>query len=329
MRNWHRLLWALAVMQLVSTPVLAQQRAPAPAPAATVNGEAIPEVAVQRGLQSVPPAKLTEARGEVLNILIDNVLVSQYLTRSQIAVDKKDVDARIDEFRGNDKAEFDKTLKRMMMTEDELRVFIANELRWEKYLASQTKEQALREFFEKHRDMFDGSLVRARHILLKGNPSDAQANEAAKAQLAAMKKQVEVAVVQGLAKLKPETDNLTREKERARLTEEAFASLARDKSACPSKEEGGDVGWFPRAGVMVEPFAQAAFALKPYEMSGVVMTQFGHHLILTTDRRPGKEVKFEDRKEAVKLVIGEQMRQSLCTQLKQNARIVINLPPKQ
>ena len=51
---------------------------------------------------------------------------------------------------------------------------------------------------------------------------------------------------------------------------------------------------------MVEPFAKAAFALKPYEMSEVVKSPFGYHLILTVERKPGREVKFEDMKDVAK-----------------------------
>src|SRR5262249_10425827 len=177
-------------------------------------------------------------------------------------------------------------------------------------------------------EMFDGTTVRARHILLTPNPGDAAANEAAKAQLLTMKQQILASVSAGLAKLPPNTDNLEREKERIRLTEEAFAALAKDKSLCPSKDEGGGVGWFARAGSTVEPFAKAAFALQPYQMSDVVTTQFGQHLILVTGRKPGKEVKFEAVKEAVKFLLGERLRESLCAQLRQNARIQINPPPK-
>ena len=51
---------------------------------------------------------------------------------------------------------------------------------------------------------------------------------------------------------------------------------------------------------MVEPFAKAAFTLPPYKVSDVVTTQFGHHLILVTERKPGKAVKYEEIKEDVK-----------------------------
>ena len=159
-------------------------------------------------------------------------------------------------------------------------------------------------------------MVRARHILLTPASNDPQLGEQAKTQLLMCRKQVEDQVVAGLAKLPLTTDNLAREEARTRLMEDAFAALAREKSACPSKAQGGDVGFFPRVDGMVEPFAKAAFSLKPYQMSDVVKTQFGYHLILVTRRQQGKEVKFEDVKDSVKEVYSDRLRERLITQLR-------------
>jgi len=167
-------------------------------------------------------------------------------------------------------------------------------------------------------------MVHARHILLTPPSGDVRANLEAKGQLAALRKQLEEEVVKGMAKLAASDDKLAQEKERTRLLDEAFASAARQRSACPSKERGGDVGWFPRAGSMVEPFAKAAFALKPYEMSDVVTTQFGHHLILALERKPGKDTKFEDVQDDVKEVYASRKREELCKQLRLKAKIVVN-----
>lgn len=74
---------------------------------------------------------------------------------------------------------------------------------------------------------------------------------------------------------------------RARAGED-FAALAREFSEDPgSRTQGGDLGWFGR-GAMVKPFEDAAFALKPGELSGVVESQFGLHVIKLEERRGGQ-----------------------------------------
>jgi parvulin-like peptidyl-prolyl isomerase len=70
---------------------------------------------------------------------------------------------------------------------------------------------------------------------------------------------------------------------RARAGED-FAKLAEEFSSDPSSEKGGDLGWFGR-GKMVPEFEQAAYALKPGEISDVVQTKFGFHIIKLEERK--------------------------------------------
>lgn len=73
-----------------------------------------------------------------------------------------------------------------------------------------------------------------------------------------------------------------------------FAELAKQESADKSSgARGGDLGFFAR-GKMVEPFEQAAFALKKGELSGVVESQFGFHIVRVDDRRPAGQRPFEE-----------------------------------
>jgi len=83
--------------------------------------------------------------------------------------------------------------------------------------------------------------------------------------------------------------NELKEIERRLQNGEDFAALASSESDCPSKEVGGDLGFFSR-GMMVKPFENAAFALNIGEVSEIVETQFGYHLIKLEERK-GEEIR--------------------------------------
>jgi peptidyl-prolyl cis-trans isomerase C len=63
-----------------------------------------------------------------------------------------------------------------------------------------------------------------------------------------------------------------------------FVQIAQNKSQCPSGKRGGDLGWFGR-GKMGREFENAAFNLKKGEMSGLVKTDFGWHIIKCLETR--------------------------------------------
>ena len=68
--------------------------------AATVNGQPLLEGAILRGLKRVPPTRHAEVRPKVLNYLIENTLIDQYLLQMRVAVDSKEVDKKIEEEKG-------------------------------------------------------------------------------------------------------------------------------------------------------------------------------------------------------------------------------------
>lgn len=72
----------------------------------------------------------------------------------------------------------------------------------------------------------------------------------------------------------------------------SFADAAKEYSTCPSKERGGDLGFFSK-GQMVPEFEKAAFDGEPHTVIGPVKTSFGYHLIWVEDKKEGKEMPFE------------------------------------
>jgi len=82
-----------------------------------------------------------------------------------------------------------------------------------------------------------------------------------------------------------------------------FAALAKEFSTCPSKARGGDLGFFTRD-QMVKEFSDVAFSLKPKEISPVVKTQFGYHIIVVDEVKEGRQQTFD----VVKDKLREKMR---------------------
>ena len=78
-----------------------------------------------------------------------------------------------------------------------------------------------------------------------------------------------------------------------------FATLAKANSSCGSASNGGDLGFFPK-GQMVPEFSDAAFGMKPGQISDVVETQFGFHIIRTEERKEAGTTPFEEAKADVK-----------------------------
>ena len=78
-----------------------------------------------------------------------------------------------------------------------------------------------------------------------------------------------------------------------------FAEEAKKNSDCPSGQQGGSLGWFGR-GMMVPEFDKAAFGMKKGEVSGIVTTQFGYHIIYKADEKGGGQQTLVDVHDSIK-----------------------------
>jgi peptidyl-prolyl cis-trans isomerase C len=109
---------------------------------------------------------------------------------------------------------------------------------------------------------------------------------------------------------------------------EKFADIAREKSTdTVSAKKGGDLGTFG-PGRMVPEFERAAFALKPGEISDVVKTQYGYHIIQVIDRKDGDQKPFDQVKEQIRATLRNKALQDQVQghfdQLKKDADVKVN-----
>ncbi len=167
---------------------------------------------------------------------------------------------------------------------------------WFKHVESEATDENIRRYFEENKSSFDGSMVRASHILVEVPPrATAEQKKTARARLEQVR-----------AQLAAGTD---------------FASLAKQHSDCQSKAQGGDVGYFPRRGKMTEEFAAAAFLLPKGEVSDIVESEYGYHLIKVTDRKPGQKISLATVEEDVRGMFAADLRAEVVKEMRQRSEI--------
>lgn len=152
-------------------------------------------------------------------------------------------------------------------------------------------DEEVTKFYNENKEKFNtGPRVKLRHILVAGEPE-------AKAILVQLKKGGD------------------------------FSKLAKEKSKCPSAQQGGDLGWSTK-GMMVPEFEKAAFALKKGEMSGIVKTTFGYHIIISDDVDAGGPVDITEARETIERQIrnekGETAIKALIEQAKKSTPVTVN-----
>ena len=260
---------------------------------------------ISEQVDKMPAAEVNKIKMHILQMLINRTLLNQYLNELKVKIDEKLVADHVKQIRerlANGGQTLEGLLGKLGQSEEQMRTDIRNEYRWVAYVESQAKESVLRKYYQENKEAFDGSQVKVRHILIK-------ATEEATAE------QKELA-------RRRATDL------RARIAKgEAFDVLAQQYSDCPSREKGGELPVFPRKGMMSEPFAKAAFALKDGELSQVVETEFGYHLIYLMEKKPGpKPMTFEEAADEVKNYYAVDLRTAVVARLRQKAEIKIMFP---
>ena len=98
-----------------------------------------------------------------------------------------------------------------------------------------------------------------------------------------------------------------------------FEELAKKHSIDGAAAKGGDLGWFGK-GSMIPEFEKVVFGLKEGELSGVVKTQFGYHIIKLTGKRPAGTRPFAEVKDQIKAQLMPEKQQGVFQKLKEDLK---------
>ena len=293
------LLIVLALITLAS-PAYAGESQPAEQKVAVVNGAVINQAEfdsemnrvverLQRTGRFPNDLERSQIKKQVLENLIARELLYQESQKKGIKVDQKEIEAQLTALKGRfpSEVEFKKALSTMNLTEADLRFQFERDVAIRKLLDDQiggkstVSEKESRAYYDSNLESFKKpEQVRASHILIKVDPG---ADEAKKAEA-----RTKIESLQ--AKLKNGED---------------FGALAKEYSEGPSGPKGGDLGFFGR-GQMVKPFEETAFTMKPGQVSGMVETRFGYHLIMVTERTPESTLSYEEVKDRLEQYLKQQ-----------------------
>jgi len=235
-----------------------------------------------RSGKTLNDSQMAEIKKDVLEKLVERELLHQESQKKGFNVEAAEVSEQLSRLRSQyaSEAEFKRALNMMGFVETNLESQIKGRMEIQRFVNDQIAkkitipEKDIRASYDSHLNFFKRpENVRASHILIKVDP---QADESQRAEAL---KEIEM-IKKKLAK------------------GEKFAALAKVYSQGPSSVKGGDLGYFGR-GQMVESFETAAFALKPGEVSDVVKTNFGYHIIKVFDKKPKTTVPYEEARDSI------------------------------
>ena len=238
---------------------------------------------IQAGNRLELEAKLRELRRKVLDRLIDEKVLDHEAKKFGVKITSKEVDAVVEDIKRRNQAteeDLEKALQKDGTTLEAYRQTIERTLvrsklvRWNVKVEAKSDEQSLRNFYEKNIDRYRaGESFHPAQILLTV-PSGATEGEV---------QEIRRKCQQILDRIKKGAD---------------FGEMALLYSQDSSARFGGDLGYFKR-GEIVPVLEQAIVHLKVGEVSGIVRTDFGFHILKLLDRKEGVPSPFESVKEKV------------------------------
>ena len=259
----------------------------------------------------IPEDKITESRAylkkQIAEEFIMRTLMTNEVARRKIVATDNEIKATMDQITTNlppDK-KLDDVLKEQNLTKDDIILSIKVKKMLAQELGKKAKpsQKEISKFYNDNKDKFImPENVRVRHILVTLAEGDDE-------------------------KVKAEKKEKIEDLRKQLLGGADFAEVARKNSDCPSKENGGDLGFITR-GKTVKPFEDAAFSQEKNVIGPVITTEYGYHIIQVLEKNPAKTVSLEEAKSRIAAYLEQKKQQdafsALLKKLREKAKIVIS-----
>jgi parvulin-like peptidyl-prolyl isomerase len=274
-----------------------------------VNGQVIPDEAIQFEFERLVrfysehgwsndqiKQNLPELVEQAQNQAVGAKLLLDEAAKLDIPVSEAEVDQQVEQIvtQIGGREAFNKALEAQKTTETKFREQMRQGKRVDKLVEKATSgteeptEADIEKYFADHKAEFSkGEQVLAQHILITPDGDTPASKSEAYGKISAIR-------------------------ERIASGEKTFESEAAEHSTCPSGKEGGSLGWFGR-GMMVPEFDSEVFAMALGEISGIIETQFGYHIIKKTEHEKGGETSFVDARDQIRDLIRHSRRGAAMT----------------
>ena len=245
----------------------------------------------------------------ILDQMIYTEAIYEAAKKENLLPTEEEVNKSIEEFNTSikDNDAYKKQLKELGIDDNFLKYQFERNLASDNYKEKFNKDNSvtndeIKKYYDENKDDFYIDQVEASHILIKTiDDEDKKLSDEKKAE--AKKKAEEV-----LAKAKAGED---------------FSELAKEYSQdTVSAKNGGDLGFFKK-GEMVKPFEEAAFSMKVGEISDLVESDFGYHIIKVTDKED-RQKTFDEVKETIRKTLQDEKCDAQVEKLKEEAKVEKN-----
>jgi len=250
-------------------------------------------------------------KNKAINDAIINSLLEQEAAKRKIEVTNDEVKAKLEEIitKSGGKQKFEQSLAANNQNKDSFTEMLKTDMLKEKLVASvagntAASENEAKDFYKKNLNQYfkHPDLVKASHILINASETDLRAKYEGDGKEIS-EKDIQQKIKADMDKSKAKAEKILKEVKASPAKFEEIAKKESDDTT--SAQKGGDLGFFNDK-EMVPAFSKVAFSTKPGEISDIVKTEFGYHIIKVYDRKKAGAMPFDEVKPQIQMYLEQQ-----------------------